>query len=110
MLAGAGAGARQQGGGDGLGRDDPGELVRQDGAHQARPLPIRAGLHRGEARHRLDQRIVDRLVRVGAVLAEAADRHVDDRRRHRADRRLADADALGDAGPEILHEDVGPRR
>jgi hypothetical protein len=103
------AGARQQRGGDRLGRDGAGQLVRQDGAHQARRRLVRARLHGGEAAERLDQRVVDRLLGVGPGLAEAADGDVDDAGRRGAHRRLAEAHALGDAGAEVLHEDVGAR-
>ena len=108
MLALARPLAREQPGGDRLRGDDACELVGQDGAHEPRALLVRARLHRGEAGERLHERIVDGLLRIGADFAEARHRNVDDPRRHGADRVLADPEPLDDAGPEILHEDVGP--
>ncbi len=107
MLPFAGPGAVEQRGGDRLGGDDAGELVGEDCAHEPRARVVGAGLDRSEAGHGLHQGIVDGLVAVGASVAEARDRDVDDAGRDRADRLLAGADALGDAGPEVLHEDVG---
>ena len=51
--------------------------------------------------------IVGGLVGVGALLAEAADRDVDDAGRDRADGGLVEAEPLDHAGPEVLHEHVG---
>ena len=49
-------------------------------------------------------------VRVGAVLAVARHRDVDDLRVERAQRLVVHAQALGDAGPVVLQEDVGRAR
>ena len=116
MLAAAVALAPQQRRRYRLGGGQGGQLVGQHGAHQARARVVVAGLHRGQPGQRLDDGIVGRLGGVGPVLAEAADRAIDDVRRHRADVGLADgvggrlraphAEAIDHAGAEILHEDV----
>src|SRR6202011_2769387 len=46
---------------------------------------------------------------IGTAFAEAADRNVDQVGLDRAQRRLADTDALGDAGAMVLHEKIGVR-
>ena len=107
MLALAGLRRAHQRGGDRLRRRHGGQLVGQHGADEARALLVGAGLHRRQAGEGLHDRIVDRLLRVGPLLAEAVDRDVDDVGRHRADRRLVDAEPLDHAGPEVLHQHVG---
>ena len=107
MLARARALAAKQGGADRLRRGDRGQFVGQDGAHQPRALLVGAGLDGRQAAERLDHRIVDRLVRPRAFLAEAGDRQVDDPRIDRRDVIVADAESLDHAGAEVLHEDIG---
>ena len=96
-----------EGGADRLRGDDAGELVGQDGAHQARARPVGAGLHRGQSRKRLHQRVVGRAPGIGAGEAEARDGGIDDPRRAAPGRRLADPQPLRHAGAEILHQHVG---
>ena len=110
MLAPGAALAGQQRGGDGLRTGEAGQLVGQDGANQSGPRLVGATLDGGQPRERLDQRVVDRLGRIGSALAEAADRDLDDVGRHGADGVVVHPHALDDAGPEVLHEDVGARR
>ena len=107
MLAPAGLEPPHQRRGDRLRRRHRGELVGQDGADEARALPIGAGLHRGQAGEGLHDRVVHGLVGVRSLLAEAVDRHVDDVGRHLADRRLVDAETLDHAGPKVLHQHIG---
>ena len=57
---------RHQRRGDGLRRRDRGQLVGQHRADEARPRRVRAALHAGEARQRLDDGVVGRLLGVGA--------------------------------------------
>ncbi len=57
-------------------------------------------------REALDHRIVDPALRVGPVVAVAADRAVDDVRVDRADLGLAEPQTLHRAGAEILYEDI----
>ncbi len=109
VLALAGALARQERRGDRLRVGDCGQLVGQNGAQHARACVVGAGLDRGEPGKALDQRVVDRPLRIGAHLAKAADRDVDDLGRDGADRRFADAEPVGDAGAEILHKNVRRR-
>ena len=55
----------------------------------------------------MDHWIVSRLCRVWAPLAEAADRDIDDLWGDGTNGLFADAEAVGDAGAEILHEHIG---
>ena len=107
VLAGRAAGPCEQRRRDRLGGDIAGELVRHDRAHQPRAGLVRAALDAGQARERLDQRIVDRIAGIGPVLAEAADRTINDVRGDGADRVLADAHALGHARTKVLDEHIG---
>ena len=109
VLAPAGLEPPHQCRGDRLGGRHRGQLVGQDRADEPRALLIGAGLHRGEAREGLHDRVVHGLVGVGPRLAEAVDRHVDDAGRTLADRRLVEAETLDHAGAEVLHQHVGPR-
>ena len=83
------------------------QLVRHDRSHQPRPLPIRPGLDRRQPRHPLDQRIIHRLLRIRPGLPKPADRDIDDLRRHRPHRVLAQPHPLRHPRPEVLHEYVG---
>ena len=109
MLALAGRRPVQQCGGDRLGGGERRHLVRQDGAHQAGPLLVGARLHGGEARDRLHDGVVGGLGGERPLLAEAADRDIDNVGPDRADVRLADAEPLHHAGAEVLDEDVRRR-
>ena len=60
-----------------------------------------------EAGHRLHHEVITRQV-LAAAAAEPADRRVDDRRVHRADRVVVKAEAGKPAGLEVLHEHVRP--
>src|SRR5581483_2874288 len=64
------------------------------------------GLDVGESGEGLDHGVVNALVGVGAALAEAADRDIDEVGPDRAHRGLTDTHPLGHAGAEILHEEV----
>ena len=107
VLALSRAAARQQRGADRLGHGEAGQLVRQDGAHQARPLRVGPGLHGGQAAQRLDQRVENRLVGEGALEAEAGDGDVNQARVDLPQGVVAQTEAVGDAGAEVLQEDVG---
>jgi hypothetical protein len=100
---------RQERCGDGLRGHHAGQLVRHDGTHEPRPLMIGAALDAGEARQRLDQRIVHRLLRERPLLAEAADRDVDDVRRQRPHLGFAEAHPLDHPAAEILDEHIRTR-
>ena len=69
-----------------------------------------AAARRDRARERLVVEVVTGAVDERAGLAVAGDRAVDDRRVHRAHRVVADAEAVGDAGPPALAEHVGRGR
>jgi hypothetical protein len=71
-----------------------------------RTVVVRAALDARQPRQRLDQRIVDRLLGEWALLAEAADRHIDDGRRQRPHRLLTEAHAVDHPGAEVLDEDI----
>src|SRR5260370_36306088 len=107
MLALAGSLARQQRRGDRLRRGDRGQLVGKDGPQQSGTRFVRAGLNRRQPGKALDHRVVSRLCRVWTLLAEAADRDIDDLRRDGADGPLPDPEALGDAGTKVLDKDIG---
>ena len=66
MLAAGAPFTSEQGGGNGLGAGEPGELVGHDGADQTRPLVVRAGLDGGQPRQRLDQGIERKLTLISA--------------------------------------------
>ena len=70
---------------------------------------VRAEIDAEDARHRLDREVVRRPAAVGPGLAVGRDRDVDDPRIARADRRVADAEAMGHAGAEGFDEDVRAR-
>ena len=107
MLALAGACAGEQRRGHRLGCGHGGELVRQDCADEARARIVRPALDRGEARGGLDDGVVDALGGIGAALAEAVDRDIDDGGIDGAHCRLAHTQALHHARPEVLDEHVG---
>ena len=107
MLALAGALAREQRSGDRLRRGNSCQFVGQNGAQQPRARLIGSRLHRREPRKTLDNGIVGRLLGVRALLAKAADRHIDNARRDGAHGLLADAEPVGNTGAEILHNDIG---
>ncbi len=62
--------------------------------------------HSEQAADRLHRQVVGRPIAVGAILAERADRTIDDARVARAHLRIADAQSLDHARPERLHDDV----
>ena len=109
MLALARALAGEQRGGDGLCCGHAGKLIGQYRADETGAHIVGTALDRREAGGRLDDRIVDPLVRVGPGLAEAIDRDVDDPWVYGPDVGLADPQSLDHARPEILDEDVGMR-
>jgi len=109
MLAFAGRCAVQQRGRHRLGGGERRHLVRQDGAHQPRPLLVGARLHGGEARDRLHDGIVCGLGGERPLLAEAAERDIDDVRPDGADIRLADAEPVHHARAKVLDEHVRRR-
>ena len=89
-----------------LGRRDAGELVRQDGADEARPGRIGTGLHAGQPGERLDDGIVHGLVGIGPCLAPTAHRNVHDVRLHRLEIVVVQAQPRHHARAEVLHENV----
>ncbi len=91
---------------DRLRRRHAGQLVRYDGADQARTVFVIARLHSGQTGQGLHQRVIDGFLRVGTILAKAADRGVDDVRLHLAHRRFADAKPIYDAGAKVLNDDI----
>ncbi len=109
MLPFAGPLAREQRRRHRLRRGQRRHLVRDDEADHVRATGFDVGLDRGEPRDRLDHRIVNPLIGVRAAFAEAAYRNIDEVRLDRAQRRLADSHALGDAGAMVLHEQIGAR-
>jgi hypothetical protein len=82
-----------------------GQLVGQDCADEPGRCWSETGLHRGQA-----GKACTIVVHGGVwpLLAEAADRHVDDAGRDPADRRLVDAETLHHPGPKVLHQHIGP--
>ena len=107
----AGALAGEKGARHGLRGGDAGQLVRQDGANQARARFVGAPLHAGQAGKRLDQRVVNRLVGVRAGLPKAAHGNVDDVFLGGADVRFVQPQASHHAGAVVLHEHIrGPRQ
>ena len=81
---------------------------RHVGDRAARPRR-RMARHAGDAHepaHALRDRVVAGSLRVGAGLAEAAHRHVDDPGIHGAHGLVPHAKAIGDAGHEVLDEHV----
>src|SRR5580693_9007208 len=64
--------------------------------------------HAEEPADALGDDVVGRTPSVGAGLAEARDRAVDDVRADRADRVVAAAEPVRGAWPEVLHHDVTP--
>ena len=99
--------AREQRRGDRLRRGQAGHLVRDDRPHHLRLAGAPVGLDVGEARQRLDDRVVHALLGVRSFLPEAADRHVDQARVQLAQALGAQPQLVDDAGPEVLDEDVG---
>src|SRR5580704_16205356 len=99
MLAIAGAFAREQRGSDRLRRSQRGDFVRNDEAHHLRTSGFVVGLDRGEPGERLDHRIVDALFDIRSLLAEAADRNVDEIWFEAPQLGLADTHPFGAAGP-----------
>ncbi len=79
------------------------------GAHHARAARFTISLHGRESRPRLDDRIVDPLLRVGALLAETTDRDVDQIGGDRAQDGFADPHAIRGARAKVLHEDISSR-
>ena len=69
--------------------------------------PSSPRVRRQHAGHGLECQIVRGAAGIGAVLAEGADRAIDDAGIVLAHRVVADAEALGDAGAEGLDQDVG---
>ena len=106
VLALPGAFAREKRRRDRLRRRDAGELVRQDGADEPWPGSVGTPLHAGEARERLDDRVVDGLVGERPLLAPAAHRNVDEVRLDGLEVLVVEAEPRHDAGAEVLHEDV----
>jgi hypothetical protein len=93
---------------DRLGDGEAGQLVGQDCAHQRRAALVRARLHRGQARKRLDQWVEDRLAGVGSGIAEAGDRGVDDAGPDRSGVLVSQPQPLDHAGAEVLQHHIGP--
>src|SRR6202035_2837487 len=77
-----------------------------DRPHQAWARFVRARLDRRQPREALDHRVVGRLLGIGPLFAETADRDIDDLRRYGTNRLLAAPEPLGDAGTEVLDEDI----
>ena len=102
----AGAGAGEQGRGDALGRLDCGQFVGQDRAHKPGSRVIGAALDAGQSGEGLDERVVDRFA--GPVALEPEPRYggVYDIGAYGPHGCFAQADPLGDAGSEVLNEDV----
>jgi len=89
-----------------LGEKRAGHDIGGRDAGADRALAGKAG-HRHDAAHALRD-LVDRGPRsVGTVLAEAGNAAIDDARIARLYRFEIDAEALGDAGPHVLDDDVG---
>ena len=107
MLALARALTREQRGGDRLGRHHAGQLVGNDGPHQPGPGVVGAALDRRQPGERLNQRVIDRALGIGAAIAKAADRDIDDLRRDLPHHVFAQANALDDAGAHVLDEHIG---
>jgi hypothetical protein len=99
--------AREQRGGDGLRRGPGRGLVGDDVAHEVGDRHVGVLLHADVAGEALDDRVVDAPVAIRARVAVAADRDGDQLRIALAQLRLAEAEALGRAGPPVLHEHVG---
>ena len=72
-------------------------------------LAVAADGHAEHAADRLEREVVRGPLAVRTGIAEGADRAIDDARIARHDRRMADAEAIDDAGAEALHHDVGAR-
>ncbi len=99
--------ARIEGRGDSLRRHHRGGLVGDDGADHLRSPRLGIGLNIGEARQTLDDRIINALLRIGAVVAGAANRDVDEARIERPHGALAETDPLHHPRTEVLHENIG---
>ena len=90
----------------GLRSIDRRRLVRDQGTHHARAARNRVGLNVGEPGKRLDQWIVDALLRIGARLSDTADREIDNTAIAHAHRRLPKTQPLDRPRPEILDKHV----
>src|SRR6516165_2216650 len=107
MLTFAGTLARQQRGGDRLRCGNRGQLVGQDRAEQPWAHLVGTRLHRRKPRKALDHRVVGRFFGIWAILAKAAARDIDDLWRGGAHRLLPDPETVGNAGTEVLDENIG---
>ena len=72
-----------------------------------RPARDRVALDISQAGERLDHRVIDALLRIGAGFAEAAYRDVNEVGLDRPQRGLADSHPIDHARAEVLHEQVG---
>ena len=84
----------------------PGARVA-DGRPHVRGRPIGRARDAHGAAHRLGDGLVALVVAVGAVRPEALDARVDEAGVERPHRGIAEAQAIEDARPEVLEEDVG---
>src|SRR6185369_15880085 len=82
-----------------------GDVVHRD-ADLSRPA-IGLARHAHDAAHALRDDVEAAFLPVGAGLAEAGNRRIDDARVDFLDRLVVDAELFGDARPEILDDDVG---
>ena len=93
--------------GNGLGDGDRGELVAKQLADGFGFSDLRVTLDIRDPRVRLDDIVVDPLLRVGTLGAEAADGDVNESRIQREESLRPNAQALRDSGPPVLDEDIG---
>ena len=77
------------------------------GSPTGRRRPVRLAVDGHDAAHALRDQVEAALVAVGAIVAVAGELRVDQTRVLCAEHLVAEAGALHDRGPVVLHEDVG---
>src|SRR5581483_10054266 len=107
VLSFAGAQLVKEGGGDGLRGGEGGGVVGDYRPDHPGAAGFPIALDVGKSGQGLDHGIVGALARIRSVFPESAYRNVDDIGANRADIILAEPEALGSAGSEVMDEDVG---
>src|SRR5215472_8482213 len=71
---------------------------------------VRTSLDGRQTRHRLDDRVIDRLSSPGTSITETADRDIKKVRRYFANMAFANSEPVNDPGAKVLHQSVGTFR